>query len=100
MSEREFPWGSIQRSHEIGPYEIVEYIEDGETHFHPFIDGRDTNYSYPTLEDAMAGCIELRIAGPYCQYARMFMDALQVLGDARTEKNWFAAPSVEQQGAD
>lgn len=72
-----FPWGRIIKDHDIGIYTIREYhprqrrgvevlpsIDETETQYHGYIDGKDTHESWVTLEDAMVGLIVRRMIGP------------------------------------
>lgn len=81
-----FPWGPIDAVHEVGPYQIVEYRRDmsnagqvemyadhGTTCFHPYIDGKDTSHSYPSLDAALVGAIAIRAEGPNGRAATYFM---------------------------
>lgn len=76
MSDR-FSWGRVVDRFEIGPYTLLAFhpriveggrrlreIDETKTHYHGYIGGKDTNESWSTLEDAMAGIIVKRILGP------------------------------------
>lgn len=66
---RDFPWGPIQQVHQIGRYQVVEFLSDvvgftgadlsehGKPHFHPYVDGKDTSRSFGTLEEAVVHAI-------------------------------------------
>jgi len=72
---KDFPWGKIVKIHEIGEYMILEYhpritvgcvvtndLTDA-TEFHPYINGKDTNTSYKSLDHAMVGAIAIKHEG-------------------------------------
>lgn len=77
---RKFTWGPIDAIHQVGPYTIVEYRRDNsnttsadpdglaashdQTHFHPYIDGKDTAQSFLSLDQALIGAIAYRHEGP------------------------------------
>lgn len=68
-----FVWGVVEQVHEIGTYQIVEYVpnqasnvSDEEhamrlakhpTSFHPYVGGVDQGASYHSLDRALLGCI-------------------------------------------
>ena len=69
-NKKEFVWGPVVKVHEIGEYSIVEYrpqifkdscgtgkYEEEKTNFHPYINGKDTNRSFESLDDAIIGTI-------------------------------------------
>jgi hypothetical protein len=76
-----FPWGKVIAEHRIGDYLIIEYFghkfngpcqvfdENGKPayenvpSFHTYIKGKDTNRSYPTLDQALVGTIADRYEG-------------------------------------
>ena len=63
-----FTWGEIVAWHEIGPYAILEYLDKEEPIsrrrlFHTWIDGRDQNSSFLSLDAALAHCIAVRHDG-------------------------------------
>lgn len=76
-----FTWGKVLRVHRVGEYAIVEYTpntprnHDGPL-FHPFIDGKDTNHSYHTLDAAVVGCIALKHDGLNTRADRYFLRAI------------------------
>lgn len=53
MKKDEFPWGKIIKTHEIGPYKVVEYIvgpaweDSGKTQYHA------EDCCFETLEQAL-----------------------------------------------
>lgn len=57
LIEREYHWGKVLEIHCIGEYQIVEAIEDNEIHWHGYINYKDTNTSYYSLDSALVGCI-------------------------------------------
>ena len=93
---RKFPWGPIDKVHQVGPYQIVEYRRDmsnsgmtsdfsehGRVQFHPFIDGRDTSCCFNTLDAALAGAIAYRREGTNGSAAFYFMRMLGEVGEQR-----------------
>lgn len=72
----EFAWGEITTTHVLGPYAIVEYILHGVTWFHSYVDGKDTNHSFPSLDAAMAGCTAYRHEGPNHRADKYFIEML------------------------
>jgi len=81
---RDFPWGPIERVHEIGEYQIVEYHPQvfknccgtGKHHdytqFHPYRDGKSDGNSYCSLDDALIGVIARKYDGINSQAAAYF----------------------------
>ena len=60
----EYSLGKVIKVHCIGEYQIVEAIgRDGETHWHGYINYRDTNTSYSSLDSALIGCIGIKYEG-------------------------------------
>lgn len=73
-----YTWGQVIAIHEIGPYTIVEshpWLEqDGRIRtgvpdptsieFHTYVNGLCCSHSYPTLDEALAGCMAYRAEGP------------------------------------
>jgi hypothetical protein len=70
-----FVWGSVYKTHSIGPYEIVEFIPTEavkaakkaglEPHkclrqFHPYVNAHDTSVVAPTLDGALCLAIAYR----------------------------------------
>lgn len=81
-----FPWGPIMETHQIGPYTILEYLDDrsafshaedwvhhGRTLYHLFIDGKNTFVSALSLDAALAGAIAYRLDGPDSRAGDYFM---------------------------
>ena len=59
----EYTWGKVVNIHCVGEYQIVEAIKDNETHWHGYIDYKDTNVSYSSLDSALVGCIGIKYEG-------------------------------------
>ena len=58
LVSREYHWGKVLEIHCIGEYQIVEAIkDDGKVHYHGYINYKDTNTSYCSLDSALVGCI-------------------------------------------
>lgn len=63
--QEKFTWGEVIKIHEVGDYSIVEYRRDnGEICFHGYVGKTDTNMSWNTLDQALAGCIAYKYEGP------------------------------------
>ena len=62
---KEYTWGDVVNVHCIGEYQIVEAIgkRDKETQWHGYINYRDTNTSYSSLDSALVGCIGIKYEG-------------------------------------
>lgn len=62
---KEYTWGKVVKVHCIGEYQIVEAIgkRSGETQWHGYINYRDTNTSYSSLDYALVGCIGIKYEG-------------------------------------
>lgn len=85
---KNFVWGRIVAVHEVGEYQIVEYVRnqhgnesDDEyasdlaqhpTSFHPYIKGDDTSRSYRSLDEALVGVVAYRHDGLNSQAAHYF----------------------------
>ena len=71
-----FNWGKIIKIQAIGDYQIIEYIScssgKGEPSFHSYVDFKDTNHSYNTLEQALIGVIAHRFDGVNSRAAGYF----------------------------
>ena len=88
-----FTWGRVMDRHEVGPYEIVEFhpheigssarprpVDTSKVEFHGYIDGKDTNESWNTLDEALVGMIVRRHVGPNCHaIASHFMAGLKAM---------------------
>lgn len=75
---RPFVWGEIVGVHGVGPYAIVEYADgrSGETMFHPYVGGADTNRGYGSLDRALLGAVAFRSEGSSArsgEYAALMM---------------------------
>lgn len=58
LIRREYHWGKVVEIHCVGEYQIVEAIkDDGKVHYHGYINYKDTNTSYSSLDSALVGCI-------------------------------------------
>lgn len=57
MIEREYHWGRVVKIHCVGDYQIVEATKDQKIHYHGYINYKDTNTSYYSLDSALVGCI-------------------------------------------
>jgi len=69
--ETEYTWGKIITTHSIGDYQI---IEDHKNNFHLYINFKDTNTSYSSIDTALIGgvCrkydgINERLSGYVCK---------------------------------
>lgn len=83
-----FTWGKVVAIHEVGEYQIVEYVPNQSsnvsdadyaerlakhpTSFHPYIKGDDTSRSYHSLDEALVGVIAYRHDGLNSQAAGYF----------------------------
>ena len=67
MTKEKFPWGHITERYVIGPYEIAEYVskDDQKTYYHVWVDGKDTNESTYTLEQAMVLAVAVKTMGQH-----------------------------------
>lgn len=65
LIEKEFAWGVIKDIHSIGDYQIVEYIDQKDKNicYHGYVDYKDTNESYSSLDSALVGCIGYKYEG-------------------------------------
>ena len=74
---KKFPWGFVIEHMEIGPYTVRAFhpeifenscgtgVNDTDLiHYHGYIDGKDCNESWTTLDEALAGMIVRRSLGP------------------------------------
>lgn len=57
LIEQEYHWGEVVKIHCVGEYQIVEAIKDQKMHYHGYINYKDTNTSYYSLDSALVGCI-------------------------------------------
>ena len=74
-----YTWGPIDGSYSVGPYDILRYraAPDGYLSFHVFVNGEDTNHSFNSLDEALAGAIAYRAEGPNCQAGMYFIRSLR-----------------------
>ena len=74
-----YTWGPIDGSYSVGPYDILRYraTQDGFLFFHAFVNGEDTNHSFNSLDEALAGAIAYRAEGPNCQAGKYFIQSLR-----------------------
>lgn len=65
LISKEYTWGDVVNVHCIGEYQIVEAIgkRDEEVQWHGYINYRDTNTSYSSLDSALVGCIGIKYEG-------------------------------------
>lgn len=81
-----FLWGPITETHQIGPYTIVEYLDDrsgaihseewaqhGRTLYHVYVEGRSAHISALSLDAALAGAIAFRRDGSDSRAGDYFM---------------------------
>ena len=59
------------------------YVNKKEINFHPFIDGRDTNQSYHSLEAALVGVIAYKYEGCNHHADTYFIIALEKIHETR-----------------
>lgn len=55
--EHEFNWGPVIKTHVIGDYQIIEYMDNGEIKFSPHINFRSCHTTYTSLDIALIGAI-------------------------------------------
>lgn len=82
-SPRRYTWGPALAIHEIGEYAIVEYQENPVSNpkpdwvsrvlFHGYINGRDTNEAFESLDAALVGMIARKHDGINSRAAGYFM---------------------------
>lgn len=66
-------WGKIIKTHIIGEYQIIEYINnDNEKCFNPYINYNNTSHSYDSLETAITGAIAYKYDGSNSQANKFF----------------------------
>ncbi len=81
----EYHWGEVIAVHSIGEYDIIEFypkeyisgrgtgkIDYNHKQYHAYINGKDTNHSYYTLEGAIVGAIAQKFDGLNSQAAMYF----------------------------
>lgn len=86
LEAKKFTWGTPLARHEIGDFQIVEYVDDkefvnrqselGRIYFHAYVGGKDTCQSATTLEGALIIAIAYKYDGP--NHGAMY--AARVLG--------------------
>lgn len=89
---KNFVWGPVKQEHEIGEYMIIEYyprifkngintnkFETEKTCFHAYLNNKDTNHSYHTLDEALIGVIALKYDGVNSRAAEYFSKMIGVL---------------------
>lgn len=56
--EQEFNWGPILKTHVIGEYQIIEYMDKDDTiRFHPYLNFKSSHAAYTSLDTALIGII-------------------------------------------
>lgn len=66
--EKDFPWGEVIKTHVIGEYQIIQYIDsDNEETFQGYINFKDTRESFHSLEEAITGAICYKYDGANSQ---------------------------------
>lgn len=83
---KRFPWGVIDETYVVGPYQIVKYradrssyaqestwVEHGQVRYHPYIDGHDASRCYLSLDAALVGVVAVCNEGPNTQADAYFM---------------------------
>lgn len=81
-----FPWGPITEQHQVGPYTILEYLDDrsnavhpedwvnhGRTLYHIYIDGKSASISALSLDAALSGAIAYRRDGANSRAGEYFI---------------------------
>ena len=64
LIRRVYHWGKVVKIHCVGEYQIVEAIkDDGKIHYHGYINYKDTNTSYSSLDSVLVGCIGRKYEG-------------------------------------
>lgn len=63
LIQREYSWGNVIKIHCVGEYQIVEATKDDKSHWHGYINYKDTNTSYYSLDSALVGCIGRKYEG-------------------------------------
>lgn len=78
--KRTFVWGKIEDVHTVGDYQIIEYTSksDKRRSFHVYLNFRDTNVSYSSLDEALAGAIAYKYEGPNSRAAMYFVRMLDM----------------------
>ena len=73
LIKQEYSWGRVLKIHCIGKYQIVKAIKNDELHWHGYIDYKDTNISYSSLDSALVGCIGYKHEGANGKAAMYFL---------------------------
>lgn len=78
-----FHWGAVEHIYNIndGEYVIFRYhstICDSTTSYHPYLNLKDTNHSYSSLDSAIIGLLEHKYQGLNSQAGTMFKRMLQM----------------------
>jgi hypothetical protein len=56
--EESFSWGKVIKTHNIGEYQIIEYVDkENQILFHIYINFKDNGCSYKSLDAALIGVI-------------------------------------------
>lgn len=63
LLSKEYHWGHVIDVHCIGEYQIIESVKSGTKHWHGYINYKDTNHSYSSLDSALIGCIARKHEG-------------------------------------
>ena len=63
LIKKEYHWGRVLKIHCVGEYQIVEATKDEKVHSHGYINYKDTNISYCSLDSALVGCIGYKYEG-------------------------------------
>jgi len=73
--EMEYTWGTVIKTHCIGEYQIIEEEDEkGEKGYHAYINFKDTNSTYETLDNALIGVIaEKHLEVNAARYATSFI---------------------------
>lgn len=59
-----YTWGKVNEVHCIGEYQILEYVDSEDSvSFHSYINYDDTCNSFPSLDEALIGCIVFKKVG-------------------------------------
>lgn len=89
---KKFPWGRVIEDTEVGPYMIRAYhpymrkmgsldrnIDTDTVDYHGYVDGRDTNITWGSLDEALAGLIVYRALGPNSDIASHFVAGVNAM---------------------
>lgn len=78
LIKREYHWGEVVKIHCVGEYQIVEATKDQKIHYHGYINYKDTNTSYYSLDSALVGCIGRKYEGGNGKAAMYFCKMIGV----------------------